>query len=309
MKSIQLILSGILSCTCALLTAQLTPEQQKQAEEAQAKAMEIMQNNPQFEEARKMMEAAEAQMRQEKMQKQLEEEKGQMDTSKDRMTEFYWRNKVASDNRGKFSDWSWGEVEIAYYTGKGRQDLDYVVTGIIGGDGQVKLSLPQKVSYDRTIDLGLFPQMHEITNDQVSFSNPKAPFLWSGYTFAVLREGKKIGTLYIGNSERATHNLASPTQMKYGDTGYLLYWANSSEACHATYSKDALKVAISEGEESKRVDRYTRVDLDFKPGWNLVKIEVNGAHLIGNSTRWKWKTYSIISEMPSDARYYFRYDD
>jgi hypothetical protein len=249
------------------------------------------------------------------MQKQLEQEKQQKDAAKDRMAEFYWRNKVASDTEGKFKDWSWGEVEIAYYNGKGRRGPeglfyeDYVITGTIGGDGKVSLKLPEKVMYDRTISTGLFPQMHEILNNDVSFSNPEAPFLWSGYTFEILKKGIKIGTLYMGNSESSTHNLASPSEMKYGDEGYLLYWANSGEACSVSYSKDDQAVRVIEGEEEKTVDQYTRVDLDFKPGWNLVKIEVNGSHPIGARTRWKWKTYSIVSEMPSDARYYFRYDD
>ena len=106
------------------LVAQLTPEQQKQvdkaqkqAEEAQKKAMEMMENNPQYQEAMKMMEGAEEQMKQERMQKQLEEEKRQKDPAKDHLTEFYWRNKVASDTQGKFPDWTWGDVEIAYYDG------------------------------------------------------------------------------------------------------------------------------------------------------------------------------------------------
>ena len=296
--------------------SQITPEQQKQAEEAQKKAMEMMKNNPQFEEAMKMMEGAEEQMKQERMQKQLEDEKRQRDAAKDHLKEFYWRNKVASDTQGNFSDWSWGEVEIAYYDGKGRRGPggklpyeDYRIVGKISASGQVDINLPGQVKKNRVISNGLFPQMHEILNDDVTFSNPEAPFLWSGYTLDVLKQGNKIGSLYMGNSERTTHNLASPAEMKYGDEGYLLYWAYSGEACTATYSKNDPAVSHNEGELSKTVDQYIRVDLDFKPGWNLVKIEVNGNHLIGNRTRWKWKSYSTVGSMPSDARYYFRYDD
>ena len=307
---ISLFLTGVMGY------AQLTPEQQKQAEEAQKKAMEMMKNNPQYEEAMKQMKAAEEQMRQEKMMKQLEDEKRQKDAMNDRFKEFYWRNKVASDTQGKFQDWSGFELEIGYYDGKGRMGPDgkfpyenYVIVGRIDRDGQVQMNLPEKAETNGTIGKALFPQMHEILNDEVSFSNPDSPFLWYGYVFSVLSTGKKVGDLYIGNSERTTHNLASPADMKYGDQGYLLYWAYSEGSCTVTYSKDDQAVSVNEGELVKTIDQYTRVNLDFIPGWNLVKIEVNGNHIIGQRTRWKWKTYSTVEAMPSDAKYYLRFDD
>ncbi|MDH3697520.1 MAG: cell envelope integrity protein TolA [Flavobacteriaceae bacterium] len=315
MKTNKNILAICLICLMQLASAQPTPEQQKQAEEAQKKAMEMMKDNPQFKEALKMMEGAEEEMKQERMQKQAEEEKRQKDAANDHLKEFYWRNKVASDTQGKFSDWSWGEVEIGYQDGKGKMQADgtypyenYVIVGGIDANGQVQLNLPSNVVADRTISTGFFPQMHEVLNDDVNYSNPEAPFLWSGYSLDILKGGKKIGHLYSGNSERTTHNLASPANMKYGDEGYLLYWAYAAEACKATYSKDDHAVRILEGEIEKTVEQYTRVDLNFKPGWNLVKIEVNGNHSIGNRTRWKWKTYTTVSEMPGDAKYYFKYD-
>lgn len=297
------------------LIGQITTEQQKEIEDAQKKAMEMMKNNPQFKEAMKMMEGAEDQMQQERMREQSEQEKHQNDAAKDHLEDFYWRNKVASDTQGRFLDWSWGEVEIGYQDGKGRMEPDgsypygnYTIIGKINSDGLVQMNLPTTVNADRTIGTGLFPQMHEILNDEVTFSNPETPFLWSGYRLEILKGKKKIGNLYMGNSERATHNLSSPSDMKYGDQGYLLYWVYSGEACKATYSKNDPEVRIIEGENEKTVDQYTRVDLDLKPGWNLVKIEVNGNHLIGQRTRWKWKTYTTMDTTPSDARYYFRYD-
>jgi len=309
------LLTTILFFSIFLAVAQPTPEQQKQAEEAQKKAMEMMKDNPQFKEAMKMMEGAQEQMEQERKMKQLEEEKRQKDTAKDHLKEFYWRNKVASGTDGKFSDWSWGEVEIAYYAGKGKKRPDgqflyedYVGVGKVNAKGEAQINLPSSVVPDRIVSRGLFPQMHEILNDDVNFSNPQAPFLWSGYRFTVLQGTKAIGYLSMGNSERATHNLASPSHMKYGDEGYLLYWAYSGEACTVSYSKNDPAVGHNEGELSKTVDQYTRVELDLKPGWNLIMIEVNGNHSIGNRTRWKWKTYKTIPEKPSDARYYFKYD-
>lgn len=309
------LLTTILFFSTFLAVAQPTPEQQKQAEEAQKKAMEMMKDNPQFQDAMKMMEGAQEQMEQERMQKQLEEEKRQKDAAKDHLKEFYWRNKVASGTDGKFSDWSWGDVEIGYQDGKGKIARDgtypyenYTIVGRVNSMGLVQMNLPAEARPNRTMSTGLFPQMFEFNLDDLTYSDPETPFLYTGFRWAILKNGKSIGTLTMGNSERATHNLASPAAMKYGDEGYLLYWAYSTEACTITYSKNDQAVRIFEGENEKTVDQYTRVDLNFQAGWNLVMIEVNGNHSIGNRTRWKWKTYKTIPEKPSDARYYFKYD-
>ncbi len=92
-----------------------TPDQQKEmeemqrkAEQAQKKAMEMMENNPQYQEAMQMMKAAEEEYKQEEMRGQVEAEKKQKDAAKDHLKDFYWRNKVASNRQGVFEDWQWG---------------------------------------------------------------------------------------------------------------------------------------------------------------------------------------------------------
>ena len=294
--------------------AQPTPEEQKKIEEAQKKAMEIMKNNPQFKDAVKMMQDAEEQMRQERSREQLENEKRQKDANADHLNEFYWRNKVVSDTKGNFSDWSWGEVAIGYYGGNGKRGADgklayedYKIVGSISSNGKVQMDFPSQVKNNRVISRGLFPEMLDFNANDAVYTNPEAPYLWYGYALSVLREGQKIGDLYIGNSERTTENLASPAFVNRGDEGYLAYWVYSGEACHVTYDLNEPEVKLIVGETEEIVDRYVRVDLDFKRGWNLIKIEVNGNHSIGGETRWKWKNYSLADAMPSDAKYYFKY--
>ncbi len=312
----------ILSIGIGISSYSQSPEQQKQieeaqrqVEEAQKKAMEMMQNNPQFQEAMKMMEGAEDEMKQERMRVQLENEKKQKDAANDHLEEFYWRNKVASNTQGVFNDWRWGTVEIAYYAGDGKPGpdgkfpyVDYVVIGRVTDSGVVQLDLPPEVQTNRTIKTGLFPQMHEILNDEVAFSDPNTPFLWYGYRLAVLQRNDVLGHLSIGNSERTTHNLASPADLKYGDEGYLLYWVYSAKPCQATFDKKDLENSVNEGETTKVIDQFASGNMDFKAGWNLVKIEVNGYYNVGNRTRWKFKTYMTVDSMPSDGRYYFKYE-
>lgn len=299
-----------------------TPEQQKhmenmekQAAEAQQKAMEMMKDNPQFQEALKMMEAAEQQMEQEQNEKQSEIARSQKGSANDHLKEFYWRNKVASNTRGSFDSWRWGEVEIAYFDGKGKRGPygkvpyeAYTIVGKISGSGNVVMDLPSEAETNRTISQGLFPEMHEMLNDEVNYTNPNAPFLWAGYRLDVLKDGETIGHLTIGNSERTTHNLASPSDLKYGDEGYLLYWAYAAEPCMATFDKQNKNAKVNEGEVEKVISQHATGHMNFKPGWNLVKIEVKGNHAIGNRTRWKSKSYTIVESTPDDARYYFRYE-
>ena len=60
--------------------------------------------------------------------------------------------------------------------------------------------------------------------------------------------------------------------------------------------------------EAENIVVYT---LDYKPGWNLVKTEVIGKydldHERGLNASWfKKHVHTVISEIPSDAKYFFR---
>ncbi|MGB5237934.1 MAG: hypothetical protein WBN59_09905, partial [Flavobacteriaceae bacterium] len=138
----------IITFTFVLQGISQTPDQQKKmeemqrdAEEAQKKAMEMMENNPQFQEAMKMMEGAEEEYKQEEMRRQVEAEKKQKDAAKDHLKDFYWRNKVASNRQGVFENWQWGTAEIAYWDGEGGYNPgrvpyeEYVIVGKVTESG------------------------------------------------------------------------------------------------------------------------------------------------------------------------------
>ena len=315
------ILRVVIIIVCLILNikaiAQVTPEQKKQIEDAQKKAMEMMQNHP---EAKKILEQLQQMEAQKEAQKEIEQAKAEerrTEQHKEHMEEYYWRNKIASDNQGKFSNWSWGSVRIGYYAGDGRIGLDgkiidkkYVILGRIDQDGEVHIELPVAVETNRVISRGFMPEMQEFSNDEIEFSNPQAAYLYTGYVLQVLDgENDPMGILYLGNSERTTHNLASPAMLNYGDKGYLLYWAYIAEACTGKLDLEQKNVKIAEGEVEKTVDRLISVDLNFTPGWNLVQIEVPNNYQLGSGTRWKNKNYRVLSKMPADAKYYFRLND
>lgn len=314
MKKVTYILTILFLFISILSFGQITQEQQKQAEEAQKKAMEMMKNNPQFKETLKMMESAKEQRKQERMRELIEAEKKQKDRNKKHLEEFYWRNKVASDTNGKFDNWKWGAVNLAYYDGNGKMDqkgnyIDkkYVILGGISSSGLVNMNLPKAVKTNRIISNGLFPQMYDERNEEVTFSKPDTPYLWAGFTLQVIKNGKQIGTLYMGNSERTTHNLTSPNIMgKYGDEGYLLYWAYAGGACKASANKIQKGYSFPFGENNIKLDKQVGVDLAFSSGWNLIKISVDESTQQAGQ---KWatkKTYATISDLPSDMKYYYK---
>ncbi len=297
-----------------------TPEQkkqieeaQKQAEEATKKAMEMMKNNPQYKEALKMMEEGKQKIKDDDENKKKEkEERGEI--AKNHMEEFYWRNKVASDTNGKFTHWKWGDVNIGYYDGDKRMDKEgnyidkkYVILGRISSTGIVTMDLHSNVKTNRIISNGLFPQMYDEQNEEVTFSKPNTPYLWTNFTLDVIQGGNQIGSLYMGNSERTTHNLVSPNIMgKYGDEGYLLYWAYSGGTCTATANKSIKNSSFPYGEHNIKLDKQVAINLTFSKGWNLIKISVDDST---EQAGQKWltkKSYTTVSGMPSDAKYYFK---
>jgi len=297
--------------------AQLTPEQQKQIEEAQKKAMEFMKNNPQTKDIMEQIKAQEANKKVDRKKNEAVTEKENAIKKAKHMEEYYWRNKVASNTNGKFANWERGDVQIAYYNGKGKRNKDfslliedYVVIGRINNEGVVTMNLPQTVKANKVISKGLFPEMHEIVNENVTFSNPDAPYFWYGYGLDVLQGGKSIGRLYLGNSERATHNLASPNIMyKYGDIGYLLYWSYVSEACTASADIVQNDFSFPHGENDIILDRNSTVELNFKAGWNMIKISVDE---YSEQAGQKWFTNMVITTvtaLPTDAKYYFKYNN
>jgi len=49
--------------------------------------------------------------------------------------------------------------------------------------------------------------------------------------------------------------------------------------------------------------------MNFKHGWNLIKISVEDYSEQANQKWFTKKVYSTIPSMPADAKYYFKYDN
>ena len=321
MKAQRLVLIFLL-CIIGVNCKGQTDEQKKMIKEMEKKAAEAkrindsLMNTPQMKKMMEQLKAQEAIYQKEREKQREEREAKKKEKPVNNSTDFYWINKIASDTQGQFTDWKWGAAELIVFNGDwgineaGELiDQKYTVVGNISSNGKLTINLPATIETPYLISKALIPEMHSVTNRDVSFSRPEAAFMTLGFTLQVIGNNKHLGTLFIGNSERVTYNLAAPCCLFKGDEGYRLYWVYVEEACSAQLHKEFKEKKITQGEEEKLVDQTIIYDLDFQPGWNLIKSEVIGNYNIGGSTQFKTKKHTVVSTMPADARYYFKYND
>ena len=223
---------------------------------------------------------------------------------------WYWKNTIASTNN-KFIDWDGGEADIAMaYKGA---ELKTFKIGYIKADGNIVFNFPESVVTKTSLKRQLGPQglFYDIYgNVPVNFNNEEAGFI-TNVSLLIMRNGNHIGNLTIGNSVRVTKNLTSQSGVDAGDQGYMLYWAYAYESCGITLNQNWKGKVRKDGTNSKEVETNVSYNLNFKPGWNLIKIEVIGKYKLdhehGLDISWfKDHKHTIISSMPNETRYFYR---
>jgi hypothetical protein len=179
-----------------------TPTQQKQIEQAMRMQDSIM-NLPQYKSIMQQMKDMEKM--QEKQQKQNQEIKIEKKVENKVISndDWYWKNTIASTNN-KFKDWQGSEAEITMsYKGPG---LNTFKIGTIKDDGSIVFDLPKsintKISLDRQLgSQGIFYYIYG--NVPINYNNKDAGFI-TNPSLPIIRNGKHIGNLTIGNSVRVT---------------------------------------------------------------------------------------------------------
>jgi len=223
---------------------------------------------------------------------------------------WYWENTIASTNN-KFDNWSGGEADITIgYKGP---NLNTFKIGTIKADGRIVFNLPNTVSTKTSLERQLGPQglFYDIYgNAPVNYNNKEGGFI-TNTSLLIMRNGEHIGHLTIGNSVRVTKNLTTQSSVDAGDEGYLLYWAYADESCGITLDQKWKGDVRKDGTNIKEVETHVNYNLNFKPGWNLIKTEVIGnyslEHERGLDISWfKNHKHTIISNIPNNAIYYYR---
>ncbi len=297
MRQIVLI---FLCAICNLVVYTQTPEQKKQMQEAKRKADSIM-NLPHIKKMMKEVKAREAEF--EKLEKERKakekpkskiEKKVESETPKNSENEFYWRNTIASNTNGQFSNWSYGPalLRVGFYDRK-RRDYIYIPFGTISENGRLNIELPyvdeQKLPF-KSITTPYSEGDMVFYYNHLDFSNPDTEWVSTRFTLEVHQGDNVLGYLKMGNTIKPVVNLNSPCCTGKAGDGYAASWV---------YITDATRV---NGEIDSKTGGKITHNLNLKQGWNFIKIEISGTT---KSKQWKDKKHTALSSFPVDAKYFF----
>lgn len=225
----------------------------------------------------------------------------------------YWINTLTSNNNTILTNWNYGEADIAFnYNYDARNDkVEYIKVGEIKADGSIELKPTNKVPVLKPLNnfknSNNFFDIHN--SDSYQYTNGNSGFKLNAYLLVYQNE-KQIGVLTIGNSVKVTLNLLTPGDLYFGDEGYILSWVYAEEAC-AIKANENWSGDLSNTGTPLPVETNVTYDLNFKPGWNLVKTEIIGTYEFPNApeedrSRYKKHEHTIVNSIPKDATYFFR---
>jgi hypothetical protein len=225
----------------------------------------------------------------------------------------YWKNTLASDNNTILKNWNSGEADLVfnYFYDSRNDEVKYIKVGVIKADGTIELNpkseVPMLQALNNFKNSNNFLDIYDSNTYQ--YTNEKTGFKLNSYLL-VYKNDKNIGTLTIGNSVKVTRNMLIPGDLYYGDEGYILSWVYAEEAC-AIKAYENRKGDLSNTGNPLFVETTVTYNLNFKPGWNLVKTEVIGEHIFPDAieedrSRYKKHEHTIVNAIPEDATYFFR---
>ncbi len=286
-----------------------TPEQQKMMEKAK-RMQDSMMNTPQFKAM--MQQIEELNSKQEAEAKKRKSETKKTTQKKTNRDDWFWKNDMyitTVSKNNKLPNWKGGAADISLYDNDGRTPT-YLKVGTIQADGSIIFNFPKDIlTFKKT--KAYYNPIQDIRNwSSLQFSNADVGFI-SRTGLTILRNGQVLGALTIGNSVKVTHNLIDIGGLDSGDEGYLLYWAYASDNFSLNANEDWQGKVRRDGSNSLEVKTNVNYNLNFKKGWNLVKIEVIGNYKLKSESGYKlsWfknHKHTIIPSLPTDAKYYFR---
>jgi hypothetical protein len=285
-----------------------TTEQQKMIEKAK-RMQDSMMNLPQFKAMMQQIEELNSKQKTEaKKQKSTENKTTQKKTTRD---DWFWKNDMyitTVSKNNKLPNWEGGAAEISLL--HRNSETNYLKVGTIQADGSITFNFPKDVEASKKTPAFYNPIQDLRDWSSFKFSNTDVGFI-SRTGLTILRNGQVLGALTIGNSVKVTHNLIDIGSLDSGDEGYLLYWAYADDNFSLNANEDWQGKIQRNGSYPLDVKTNVNYNLNFKKGWNLVKIEVIGnyklKHERGYEVTWfKNHKHTIVATMPSDARYYFR---
>lgn len=310
MKNSQFYIMIILVFSACLGNAQ-TPAEQKQIQQA-LKTRDSMMNLPEIKAA--LAHAKAMQYSEQDVPREEIKTAGPIHKTKEKDA-FYRKNTLTSDNNQRLIQWKNGQVDIMYARPMipGQSELELIKVGSIKDDGEITINLPETMNWLKPISKfrNLF---FDIRNpSSYKFSNANARYYMAS-SFMVYKNNKFIGLLRMGDSIRTTENLTLPSNINFGDAGYLLYYIYVNENCILSANENWKgEVAVTDT-PLMWVETNVDYELDLKKGWNLAKISVIGKYefrdnygnVIINRSWYKKHLHTIIESFPTNANYYYK---
>ena len=230
----------------------------------------------------------------------------------DTQDDWYWKNTLKSTNN-TFENWNEGSATlvIRHKLKQGETTPRTTTVGSINSEGVIAINHPEKMDTDTTLDnLGnfVFYDIQDLRN--INYNNGKTGY-FSTTMLNVMQNGNIIGTLTLGNSVRVTYNLTNQSTLTMGDEGYLLFWTYVDEVSSMKGMETQITKMRRDGTNTVEGQTEVVYNLNFKPGWNIVKTEIIGSydlqHEKGLNASWfKKHKHDVVFEIPNDAVYYFR---
>ncbi len=293
-----------------------TPEQQKMIEDMEKKGIEAQRqydsvlNSPHVKKIMQQAEAMEAQAKIDRDKRAAEkQEKNQKPNIPKKNYDEY---VVSKSNTKKFDNWSYGEADIMMGGFASRQtDPGYnKKIGSVKADGSFNIQLPANVVtgkngiiHNKWLSCGYFGD-----KGKIDYSDPSTG-VKEGHIQIEIND-KLIGLLSMASSVELVDGW-NPMLHHYHDIpGYRLSWYYVS---HETSVKGQCVKEDRYG-EGKDFDITTVYDVDFKPGWNLLKTAFDGERILidwgdgehNKHSYFKEKKITVASSLPSNAKWIFK---
>jgi len=307
MRTLVNLIFTLLLCIISTLNAQ-TEEQMKQMQEAMRMQDSIM-NTPQMKAIKEQVQKQQAQYDMEdKKRKTAEKKEAKTAAPLNDNNDFYTKNTIASDTNGKFADWKGGLADFGLVGHKiqdGTGNYKVFKMGSISADGKVVYDLPESIEPKNSlVENNNLTRGGFLDSNSFEYVQPNTGFVGT-FTLHVIRNGKAIGLMTMGNSIKVAKNLAAPCCVHLGDEGYRAYWTYAKAPCAVNYDHQK-DVEVYEGETKGNVSIHHSYQLNFKPGWNIVKTVSKGSQQVANTKYGTSRINTIIPSLPSDIAYFFK---
>ncbi|SFZ93430.1 hypothetical protein SAMN05428642_103129 [Flaviramulus basaltis] len=281
--------------------AQIKNEEKEYIEEVQ-KISQLMAKHPEkMDSLMKVMDVMDKKFRANKTKTEVAKKQNKNSTNK-KSTSHLDRFIISETKARYFKDWQYGDAVIFLvtqpYKPENKRELK---VGDINAQGEFKLNEPESVLFDRKVS-DFFKCQGASSQIETTYSSPEIGIIPA--FFSIKKNGEEIGVLSLATSKQQAYN-NSPIGQYTGDAGYrvVLFYVEESVTVQTECARNIQ--GTDYGENQKQLEIVDSYNLSFQPGWNYVKVAINGSQNVGEVSYYKRKEYSVIENRGEDVKWVF----